>query len=115
MTILKKIDDKRAINSTINDNLQQQIKLLYDYWFTQFDFPDENGNPYKTSGGVMVWSEALNRNIPSSWCVEKLLDIVSWESKSQTPKSEFIYEPKEGYIRFIQKYAKCCYSNNIEK
>lgn len=86
----------------LNDNLQQQLRLLYDYWFTQFDFPDVNGNPYKSSGGAMVWNSILNREIPACWEVDKLLNIVSWESNSQPPKSEFVYEPKEGYIRFIQ-------------
>lgn len=86
----------------LNDNLQQQIRLLYNYWFTQFDFPDKNGNPYKSSGGTMVWSPIIHRDIPVYWKVTKLLDIVSWESNSQPPKSEFIYEPKDGYIRFIQ-------------
>ena len=86
----------------LNDHLQQQIRLLYNYWFTQFDFPDKNSNPYKSSGGTMVWSPIIHRDIPVYWKVTKLLDIVSWESNSQPPKSEFIYEPKDGYIRFIQ-------------
>ena len=86
----------------INDNLQQQLRLLYDYWFTQFDFPDENGKPYRSSGGAMVWNEQLKRQIPAGWEVKPLLEIVNWESNSQPPKSEFIFEPKDGYIRFIQ-------------
>lgn len=100
--VLDKIDRKIADNKKINDYLELQIKLLYDYWFTQFNFPDENGQPYKLSGGVMVWNPVLNRNIPASWSVTRLLTLVSWESNSQPPKSEFIYEPKQGYIRFIQ-------------
>jgi len=88
--------------SIINDNLQHQLKLLYDYWFTQFDFPDENGKPYRASGGAMVWNEQLKREIPAGWEVKPLLEIVNWESNSQPPKSEFIFEPKDGYIRFIQ-------------
>lgn len=78
------------------------MKLLYDYWFTQFDFPNEEGEPYRTSGGKMVWSEVLKRNIPAEWQVVSFLEVASWESNSQPPKSEFIYEPKDGYIRFIQ-------------
>ena len=100
--ILEKLDERIDLNRKINDNLQQQIRLLYNYWFTQFDFPDKNGNPYKSSGGTMVWSPIIHRDIPVYWKVTKLLDIVSWESNSQPPKSEFIYEPKDGYIRFIQ-------------
>lgn len=100
--ILEKLDERIDLNRKINDNLQQQIRLLYNYWFTQFDFPDKNSNPYKSSGGTMVWSPIIHRDIPVYWKVTKLLDIVSWESNSQPPKSEFIYEPKDGYIRFIQ-------------
>ena len=99
---LDKIDRKIAINSMINDNLEQQAKLLYDYWFTQFDFPNADGKPYQNSGGKMVWNEILKRNIPFGWQVVPFLEIASWESNSQPPKSEFIYEPKAGYIRFIQ-------------
>ena len=58
----------RVINA-LNDNLEQQTKLLYDYWFSQFDFPDKKGEPYCTSGGKMVWSEVLKRNIPANWSV----------------------------------------------
>ena len=100
--ILNSIDGKIAVNNRINDNLEQQAKLLYDYWFTQFDFPDENGNPYRASGGQMEWNATLKRNIPIGWRVIPFLEVASWESNSQPPKSEFIYEPKDGYIRFIQ-------------
>lgn len=100
--LLSAIDEKILMNSKINDNLEQQAKLIYDYWFTQFDFPDENGKPYCSSGGKMVWDEQLKRNIPENWNVVPLLKLVSWESNSQPPKSEFVYEPKEGYVRFIQ-------------
>ena len=102
VNILLRIDKKIALNEQINDNLEQQAKLIYDYWFTQFDFPDENGKPYCSSGGKMVWNEQLKRNIPENWNVVPLLKLVSWESNSQPPKSEFVYEPKEGYVRFIQ-------------
>ena len=109
---LKMLDDKRAINDDINDNLEQQAKLLYDYWFTQFDFPDKNGNPYRASGGQMEWNDTLKRNIPIGWRVVPFLEIASWESNSQPPKSEFIYEPNEGYVRFIQNRD---YDSNAHK
>lgn len=102
VALLGAIDKKIISNNDINDNLEQQAKLIYDYWFTQFDFPDENGKPYCSSGGKMVWNEQLKRNIPENWNVVPLLKLVSWESNSQPPKSEFVYEPKEGYVRFIQ-------------
>ena len=100
--VLSAIDEKIDNNVNINDNLEQQAKLIYDYWFTQFDFPDENGKPYCSSGGKMVWNAQLKRNIPENWNVVPLLKLVSWESNSQPPKNKFVYEPKEGYVRFIQ-------------
>ncbi len=100
--VLNCLEERIVLNEKINDNLEQQAKLIYDYWFTQFDFPDENGKPYCSSGGKMVWNEQLKRNIPENWNVVPLLKLVSWESNSQPPKSEFVYEPKEGYVRFIQ-------------
>ena len=70
------LDEKIAANDAVNDNLQQQLKLLYDYWFTQFDFPDENGKPYRSSGNPMVWNENLKRNIPQQWHCAYLKDIL---------------------------------------
>ena len=75
------IDEKIANNNAINDNLEQQAKLIYDYWFTQFDFPDENGKPYCSSGGKMVWNEQLKRNIPENWKVAQLKDIFNVSGK----------------------------------
>ena len=65
--ILTDIDNKIALNRSINDNLEKMAKQLYNYWFVQFDFPDENGRPYKSSGGAMVWNEKLKREIPQGW------------------------------------------------
>ena len=62
------------MRSRINDNLQAIMSTLYDYWFVQFDFPDENGRPYKSSGGKMVWSERLNRDLPAGWEVCSIID-----------------------------------------
>ena len=62
--------------SVVNDNLQQQLKLMYDYWFTQFDFPDERGKPYRSSGGQMIWNDRLKRNIPAGWQVLPLSQIM---------------------------------------
>lgn len=70
--ILNDIDVKIATNNKVNDNVQQQLKLLYDYWFTQFDFPDENGKPYKSSGGLMVSKDKISYKIPLDWTVGNL-------------------------------------------
>ena len=65
--LYQSIEKKIALNRSINHNLEAMAKQLYDYWFVQFDFPDENGMPYKSSGGKMVWNEKLKREIPEGW------------------------------------------------
>ena len=69
---------KININRQINDNLEAMAKQLYDYWFVQFDFPNEEGKPYKSSDGVMVWNEKLKRMIPQGWHCGTLLDIAEY-------------------------------------
>ena len=66
-TFFLNLDQKIRLNEQINQNLEAMAKQLYDYWFVQFDFPDENGRPYKSSGGKMVWNEKLKREIPEGW------------------------------------------------
>ena len=66
-SVLSNLDRKITLNRSINHNLEAMAKQLYDYWFVQFDFPDENGKPYKSSGGKMVWNEKLKREIPEGW------------------------------------------------
>ena len=66
-SVLSALDSKIEINNHINAELEAMAKTLYDYWFVQFDFPDKNGKPYKTSGGKMVWNEELKREIPDCW------------------------------------------------
>ena len=75
VSILSTIDDKIEINNQINLELEAMAKTLYDYWFVQFDFPDQNGKPYKSSGGKMVYHPELKREIPEGWGVENLFDI----------------------------------------
>ncbi|WMS08156.1 restriction endonuclease subunit S [Bacteroides salyersiae] len=73
--VLSNIDRKIELNRAINQNLEAMAKLLYDYWFVQFDFPNEEGKPYKSSGGEMVWNEKLKRDIPASWKTKAIEDI----------------------------------------
>lgn len=75
---LASIDEKIKVNRQINDNLEAMAKQLYDYWFVQFDFPNEEGKPYKSSGGAMVWNEKLKREIPQGWHCGTLLDIAEY-------------------------------------
>lgn len=70
--IFSSLDRKISLNRAINANLEALAKQIYDYWFVQFDFPDENGRPYKSSDGKMVWCKELNRNIPSHFQVKKI-------------------------------------------
>lgn len=73
--LLDAINDKVTNNNAIAAELEGMAKDLYDYWFIQFDFPDENGKPYKSSGGKMVWNEELKREIPEGWEIENLYSI----------------------------------------
>ena len=75
--ILTDIDSKIAINRQINDNLETMAKQLYDYWFVQFDFPNEEGKPYKSNGGKMVWNDKLKREIPEGWNAKSIFDEMS--------------------------------------
>ena len=71
------VTNKLRLNRSINHNLEAMAKQLYDYWFVQFDFPDENGKPYKSSGGKMVWNEKLKREIPEGWEVKSIFEAIS--------------------------------------
>ena len=74
--LLSRIDNKIAINRQINRNLEELAKQIYDYWFVQFDFPNEEGKPYKSSGGKMVWNDVLKREIPDGWEVKNVVDVI---------------------------------------
>lgn len=71
-SVLSNIDRKISVNRQINRNLEELAKQIYDYWFVQFDFPNEEGKPYKSSGGKMVWNDVLKREIPDGWEVKKI-------------------------------------------
>ena len=90
--ILSDIDSKIALNRAINQNLEALTKQLYDYWFVQFDFPNEEGKPYKSSGGAMVWNEALKRNIPKGWHCGNLFEIAKFTNGLACQK----FRPKAG-------------------
>jgi len=92
---LSSLDKKIQINNQINQELEAMAKTLYDYWFVQFDFPDQNGKPYKSSGGKMVYHPELKREIPEGWGVEKLSSLLEIGRETinpmKTPKEEFKY------------------------
>ena len=84
--LLASLDEKIQLNKRINDNLEAMAKQLYDYWFVQFDFPNEEGKPYKSSGGAMVYNEKLKREIPQGWTAAKIKDVAQTYSGG-TPTS----------------------------
>ena len=81
-------DQKIHLNSVINDNLEAMAKQLYDYWFVQFDFPNEEGKPYKSSGGAMVWNEKLKREIPSCFEVVNMGKLCDFRNGINYSKDE---------------------------
>ena len=95
--LLSSLDDKIALNNRINAKLEQMAKRLYDYWFVQFDFPNTDGNPYKSSGGKMVWNEILKREIPDGWEVGILSDIANI-TMGQSPEGSSYNEDGKGTI-----------------
>ncbi len=91
-SILSSLDKKIELNNKINQKLEAMAKTLYDYWFVQFDFPDAEGKPYKSSGGKMLYSSELKREIPEGWEVRELSKIESNIVTGKTPstkKSEY--------------------------
>lgn len=88
---LNSIDSKIENNNKIAAELEAMAKTIYDYWFLQFDFPDENGRPYKSSGGKMVWNEELKREIPKGWEAKTLDFISKIETSSVSPENGLLY------------------------
>ncbi|EJS1326879.1 restriction endonuclease subunit S [Salmonella enterica] len=97
--ILKIMDIKIALNNRINSELEAMAKMLYDYWFVQFDFPDGNGKPYKVSGGKMEYNAKLKREIPAGWTVQTLSQIANI-TMGQSPAGESYNEDGIGTLFF---------------
>lgn len=91
------LDNKIKLNRAVNQNLEAMAKQLYDYWFVQFDFPDENGRPYKSSGGKIVWNEKLKREIPEGWNNGMLINIANI-TMGQSPDGSSYNEVGEGML-----------------
>jgi type I restriction enzyme S subunit len=96
-SVLSSLESKVDVNSKICFELEAMAKAIYDYWFVQFDFPDENGKPYRTSGGEMVWNEQLKREIPKGWEVGRLCDIANI-TMGQSPTGESYNDIGDGLI-----------------
>ena len=107
VSILKALDDKIQTNNQINQELEAMAKTLYDYWFMQFDFPDQNGKPYKSSGGKMVYHPELKREIPEGWGVEKLsyfLTIKNGKDHRHLQDGKFAVYGSGGIMRMVTDY-----------
>ena len=101
------IMSKIKVNRQINDNLEAMAKQLYDYWFVQFDFPNEEGKPYKSNGGAMVWNEKLKREIPQGWdfCfLENLLTIRNGRDHKHLADGIYPVYGSGGEMRKVSEY-----------
>ncbi|MGB4882171.1 MAG: restriction endonuclease subunit S [Neisseria sp.] len=110
-SILSAIDKKIELNNRINTELEAMAKTLYDYWFVQFNFPDANGKPYKTSGGKMVYNPTLKREIPEGWKAASLLDIASFKNGIACQK----YFPKEDEVGAFKVIKIREFSSGLDK
>lgn len=95
--MLYSMEQKIQLNKRICAELEAMAKTLYNYWFTQFDFPDENGKPYRSSGGEMVWNDQLKRKIPKGWSAGQLSDIANI-TMGQSPSGDTYNENGSGTI-----------------
>ncbi|MCS3329577.1 restriction endonuclease subunit S [Bacteroides thetaiotaomicron] len=86
--LLSSLDAKIKLNRQINQNLEAMAKQLYDYWFVQFDFPNKDGKPYKSSGGEMVWNEKLKRMIPKEWTNANIYQLASISKETVNPQAQ---------------------------
>lgn len=87
--MLYNMEQKIRLNNQICSELEAMAKTLYDYWFVQFDFPDENGKPYRASGGEMVWNEQIKREIPEGWNVKSLSHGIEHINTGLNPRDNF--------------------------
>lgn len=86
--VLNPIEKKISLNNSICEKLELIAKTIYDYWFLQFEFPNEEGKPYKSSGGKMVWNKELQQEIPDGWASSKLKNIIVENPKSKIKVSD---------------------------
>jgi len=95
--VLSTVDKKIELNNLINSELEAMAKLIYDYWFVQFDFPDANGKPYKSSGGKMVYNETLRREIPEGWSDKELSEVANI-TMGQSPSGDSYNDDSKGTV-----------------
>lgn len=99
-SVLSSLDAKITLNQRINAELEAMAKLLYDYWFVQFDFPNAKGKPYKSSGGRMVYNSMLKREVPQVWEIKSLGELVDCFDNERVPLSRSQREKRPGHIPY---------------
>ena len=114
---LSALDTKIELNQRINAELESMAKTLYDYWFIQFDFPNEKGKPYKSAGGKMVWNEELKREIPLGWECFELSKLVSRIATGLNPRKNFVFGNGNNYYVTIKNidYGKVVLDDRCDK
>ena len=111
--IFSNIDRKIALNRQINDNLEAMARQLYDYWFVQFDFPDENGKPYKSSGRKMVWNKEIKRAIPFGWEISPLSELLEVNDARRIPLSNKQRAERQGIYPYYGATGIMDYVDNF--
>lgn len=107
VSVLSALDDKIALNKKMNQKLEAMAKRLYDYWFVQYDFPDKNGHPYKTTGGPMTYNPTLKRDIPAGWEVKTIgdyLKIGNGRDHSKLADGPYPLYGSGGLMRYVAEY-----------
>lgn len=111
--IFSNIDRKITLNRQINDNLEAMARQLYDYWFVQFDFPDENGKPYKSSGRKMVWNKEIKRAIPFGWEISPLSELLEVNDARRIPLSNKQRAERQGFYPYYGATGIMDYVDNF--
>lgn len=115
--LLYNLDKKIEINNKVNIELEAIAKLIYDYWFMQFDFPDENGKPYKSSGGKMIFNKVLKREIPDGWNDISLGNIIVKSGTGLNPRNNFTLGEGSNYYITIKniKNGKIIFDDKTDR
>jgi type I restriction enzyme, S subunit len=116
-TVLGVLDAKIQLNNRINTELEQMAQMLYNYWFVQFDFPNAQGKPYKSSAGKMLYNEELKRVIPAGWGLKKLGDFVSSINTGLNPRDHFKLGDGQNYYITIKniEYGRIIINSSCDK
>lgn len=112
---LSNIDNKIELNNKINDEFEAMAKTIYDYWFLQFEFPNEEGKPYKSSGGKMVWNEELKREIPEGWKVNNILNVCDVVDCLHSKKPTYCKEYEDYYLLTLENLTEKGYIDLSKK